>query len=132
MESCAEFIQRKNEQFSQGNLIAMKDVGRKGKHFFKREAWTFMPQGNIDKKVFIFERLRAVKTEGEAAYHNTTTEDVEYRIGYYIVGQIGRKKDVWTWGQFCPMIPKNDFEKLIEKAREDGVILSKANNNYFQ
>lgn len=102
----------------------MKDIGRKGKHYFKREAWTFMPQCNLDKKVFILERLRKIKTDGTAAYQPTTKDNIEYRIGYYIVGQIGNRKNVWTWGQFCPMIPQNDFDKLLKQAKKEGVILN--------
>lgn len=101
----------------------MKDVGRKGKHHFIREAWTFMPQHNLDKKVFVLERLRNIKTDGKAAYRKTVREDIEYRLGYYIVGQIGNRKNRWTWGQFCPMIPKNDFDKLIKQGKAEGVIL---------
>ena len=124
MESCTAFIKRKNEQFAKESMISMKDIGRKGKHHFKREAWTFMPQYNMDKKVFVFERLRMIKTDGKVAYQNTIQDDIEYRIGYYIVGQIGNRKNIWTWGQFCPMIPQNDFERLIGKARKEGVILN--------
>jgi len=124
MESCEVFIKRKNEQFAKESVVSMKDVGRKGKRIFKREAWTFMPQHNLDKKVFVFERLRMIKTDGVAAYQQTTQDDIEYRIGYYIVGQIGNRKDIWTWGQFCPMIPSQDFDKLVNKARKEGIILN--------
>lgn len=126
MESFIQFIERKNKEFEKGNLISMKDIGRKGKHFFKREAWTFMPQNNLDKKVFVFERLRPIRTDGESAYMKSVSNDFEYRIGYYIVGRIGNRKDQWTWGQFCPMIPGKDFNKLMEKAKKEGVILNNA------
>ncbi len=102
----------------------MKDVGRKGRHHFIREAWTLMPQHNLDKKVFVMERLRIIKTDGKAAYHKTVKDDIEYRLGYYIVGQIGNRKNKWTWGQFCPMIPQNDFDKLLKQAKKEGVILN--------
>jgi hypothetical protein len=48
--------------------------------------------------------------------------DIEYRIGYFIVGQIGRAKDKWIWGQFSPIIPQKDFKKLIDKAKKEGII----------
>lgn len=123
MENYQEFIKRKNEDFRKGKLIPMKDIGRKGKHYFKREAWTFMPQHNTIKKVFVIERLRAVRTDGESAYRKIAKGEVEYRIGYYIVGQIGNRKNRWTWGQYCPMIPKADFNKIIKRARKEGTIL---------
>jgi hypothetical protein len=63
-ESCKEFIQRKQRQFEQEletlKTVSMKDIGRKGKHRFIREAWTFMQQYNLPEKVFVFERLRKV------------------------------------------------------------------------
>lgn len=123
MESYKEFIKRKNREFGKGNSIPMKDIGRKGKHYYHREAWTFMPQYNLDRKVFVVERLRAIKSDGKVAYRKTSKDDIEYRIGYYIVGRIGNRKNKWTWGQYCSMIPKNDFKKLINKAKIEGTIL---------
>lgn len=49
--------------------------------------------------------------------------DIEYRIGYYIVGRIGRAKDKWVWGQFCPIISANDLSELFIKARRQKIIL---------
>ena len=43
----------------------MKDISRKGKHIFEREAWTFMTQHNLEEKVFVIERLRRIGIEGE-------------------------------------------------------------------
>ena len=118
-----EFIKRKNEQFNKRKIISVKDIGRKGKHFFFREAWTFLPQSNLKNKVFIIERLRKESTEGKLAYDNWKKGDLEYRIGYYIVGRIGKAKGKWVWGQFCPLIPKNDLNKLLKKAKKEKVIL---------
>jgi hypothetical protein len=42
---------------------------------------------------------------------------------YYIVGRIGNKRGRWTWGQYTPMIPSDDFELLLEQARAEGTIL---------
>ena len=57
-ETVKNFIKRKNEEFSKNKSIQIKDIGRNGKHFLVREAWTFMPQGNLKDKVFIIERFR--------------------------------------------------------------------------
>jgi hypothetical protein len=43
-ETYKEFIKRKGAEFKQGKPIKMKDIGRKGRHFWQREAWTFMRQ----------------------------------------------------------------------------------------
>ncbi len=128
MESVEEFIERKNSQFIEEKnnppKIPMKDIGREGKIFFIREAWTFLAQSNLDKKVYVFERLRKTNYEGALAYNYAWKEgDIEYRIGYFIVGRIGRAKGKWIWGQFCPIILSQDFIPLIKKAIEDKVLL---------
>lgn len=126
METYKEFIKRKNTQFkSNKSLIPMKDIGRKGRFYFIREAWTFMPQCNLNKKIFIIERLKKEKIVGNIAHKNSNRiGDVEYRVGYYIVGKNGRARDKWVWGQFCPLIPVEDFNKLISKAKKEGTIFA--------
>ena len=131
-EAAPDFIKRKDSQFtigtierSQRSLIRMKDIGRRGKFHFRREAWTFLPQHNLKDKVFVLERLRKVKFTGRISYGSAWKNgEIEYRIGYFIVGKIGRARGRWVWGQFCPLIPVSDFKKLISKAKKDGVILS--------
>jgi hypothetical protein len=124
MESVKDFIKRKNKQFKKNNIIKVKDIGRKGKHVWIREAWTFMPQSNLDEKVFIVERLRKESYEGKLAREKLWKKgEIEYRIGYYIVGKIGRAKGRWVWGQFCPMIPARDLEKLLSRARREKTVI---------
>ena len=130
METAKEFIARKNkEMFSfktKGKEILMKDIGRHGKHGFEREAWTFLPASNLkEKKVFIFERLRKVSHSGKHAYKSSYggLGELEYRIGYFIVGQIGKAKNRWIWGQFCPIIPVKDLDRLMKKAKREKTIL---------
>lgn len=123
METATDFINRKNEEYKKKNIIKVKDIGRQGNVFFVREAWTFYTQSNMNKKVFIFERLRKDQKEGNIAYKNWKRGDMEYRIGYYIVGQIGKAKDRWIWGQFCPLIPIEDFNNIINQAKKEKVIL---------
>ncbi len=124
-ESVLDFIRRKDSQFKTAKtLIPMKDIGRRGRFYFQREAWTFLPQHNLPEKVFIFERLRKVKFTGRISYGVAWKNgDIEYRIGYFIVGKINEAKGRWVWGQFCPLIPASDFDKLISKAKKEGVIL---------
>lgn len=119
METAKEFIARKNEQFKEESLTKVKDISRTGFHYWKREAWTFMPQSNYENKVFIVERLKRTKSD----IKSTKIGDIEYRVGYYIVGKIGRAKDRWVWGQFCPLIPVTDFDKLITKAKKEKTII---------
>ena len=117
-----EFIEKKNHDFTNNPVIKVKDIGREGRHFFHREAWTFMVQSNLPEKVFVIERLRKESTDGALAYGNWKKGDIEYRIGYYIIGRIGRAKGKWVWGQFSPMIPAEDLTALLKKARQEGVI----------
>ncbi len=125
-ETVSQFIERKNAQFLKDKvLIPMKDIGRRGKFFFRREAWAFLPQHNLPEKVFVFERLRKVKFTGRISYGAAWRNgDIEYRIGYFIVGKIRGARGRWVWGQFCPLIPATDFKRLISKATKEKVILS--------
>ena len=126
MESAEEFIKRKEEEYRNyiNREIPFKDISRKGKHFFIREAWVFMKQHNLSEKVFVFERLRRVKTEGYITHtKNRELGDIEYRFGYYIVGKVGNRNGRWTWGQYCPLIPIEDFSKLLTLAKEKCVLL---------
>jgi len=126
MENHKEFIKRKNTEFQKEKtaVVSMKDIGRKGRFFFVREAWTFMPQSNLDKKVFVVERLRKERIDGDIVYQGIDkVGDVEYRIGYFIVGENGKMKNKWAWGQFCPLIPIGDFDRLIYKAKKEKTIL---------
>lgn len=122
METAREFIKRKEseDKAHPDKSIPFKDIGRKGRHIFKIEARTFMRQHNLPQKVFVFERLRRVKTEGRITHKKLGK--IEYRIGYYIIGKTGNKKGTWTWGQYCPLIPPKDFRKLLDKAQKEKVL----------
>ncbi len=129
-ETIKEFTKRKETQFEReknkkGSTIGMKDIGRKGRIHFIREAWTFLPASNLkEHKVFILERLRKVKFDGSLAYDKFwKTGEIEYRIGYFIVGRIGRALGRWTWGQYCPIIPAKDLKELIANAEKERVLL---------
>ena len=124
METYKEFIKRKDKEFKQKSLIPMKDIGRKGKKFFQREAWTFMPQYNLQEKVFVIERLKKISYEGKLTHPKVFKKGaIEYRIGYYMIGKNGNMKGKWVWGQFCPLIPQQDLNKLLLKAKKEKTIL---------
>lgn len=123
-ETAEEFIKRKEEEYrNEDKKIKVKDIGREGYHWWNRESWVFMPQTNLPEKVFVVERLRRIKIEGKSFYKNSKEGDIEYRIGYYIVGKKWNKSGRWTWGQYCPLIPQEDFKKLIKLAEEKGVVI---------
>ena len=121
-ESAQDFIKRKNKEFrEEKSLISMKDIGGKGRKFYFREAWTFLPQSNLPNKVLILERLRKEKFTGKLAYPFKIGA-IDYRIAYFIVSKAGRTKGKWVWGQFCPMIPRQDFLQLIKKAKKEKTV----------
>lgn len=121
METAQEFIERKIKAVQKP--IKMKDIGRKGAHHFEIQARTFMVQHNLPEKVFVLERLIRSGVSGEIVNPGLKKDDVEYRIGYYMIGKIGRANGRWIWGQFCPMIPIKDFNALIAKAKKEGVLI---------
>jgi hypothetical protein len=41
----------------------------------------------------------------------------EIRIGYYMIGVKPGAKGRWVWGQFCPMVPAEDFKLLVREAK---------------
>jgi hypothetical protein len=111
--------QTKNKKFKESMAVSMKDIGREGKMKFIREKWHFLPASNLpNKKVFVIEKLRKIKSEGRLANQKYWKEgEIEYRIGYYIIGSIGRAKDRWVWGQFCPIIPEKDLMKIMKQIK---------------
>ena len=121
-----EFIEKKKKQFEKekNRSFKVKDISRKGYHTWKKESITIMPQSNYPQKVFVFERIKFIKTEGKITSNHREKDYYEYRIGYFIVGKIGKRDGHWTWGQYCPFIPVNDFHKLIKLAEKEGTILT--------
>lgn len=127
-KTAQEFIEYKKAKFEKElddpkAIIVMKDINRKGKHIFKRKAWTLMVQHNLCEKVFILERLEKIDQIEPITHKELKIGDIEYRIGYFMLGKIGRMNGRWTWGQYCPMIPQKDFSKLLEKAKQDKTII---------
>ncbi len=123
-ESAERFIEQKDRKWRlEGRLIRTKDRGRQGRYYWHRQAWTLMKQHNMPDKVFVIERLERRSTEGTLTHSHARPGDIEYRLGYYIVGRIGRANGRWVWGQFCPLIPAADLEQLLAKARQEGTIL---------
>jgi hypothetical protein len=45
-------------------------------------------------------------------------DEIEYRLGYYMLGVKPGMKGRWVWGQYCLMLPPEDFRILLKKAKE--------------
>ena len=84
METSHQFIERKNNQFEKElnnkRTKTFKDINRKGSYVMKREAWTFLPQHNIETKVFVIERLKRVGINPPVSHPKLKIGDIEYRI----------------------------------------------------
>jgi hypothetical protein len=118
-----DFIDKKKKEVLDGKAkYTNKDISRKGKKHWVIEARTMMAQNNHDEKVFVFERMRFERAEG---YQTRKIEKgfIQYRIGYYIVGKIGKMNGKWTWGQLSPTIPVVDFNELISLAKKEKTII---------
>jgi hypothetical protein len=105
-------------------LIKMKDVGRGGWSFWVRQAWTFQIQHDYRVKVLVLERLEFDHHEGARAHPwGGEPGAIEYRLGYYTIGAYGAGIGSWRWGQYSPMIPKQDLDELLARARADETLL---------
>jgi hypothetical protein len=100
-ETAEQFIERKQRQWTEerDSPIRTKDIGRGSTLSWRREAWTLRPQSNYRAKVFSIERLRLIGEDGERAYADgAVVGDVEYRVGYWTVGRVGRAAGRWVCG----------------------------------
>lgn len=46
----------------------------------------------------------------------------EMRFCYYMIGHKPRAKGKWLYGQFAPMIRREDFDEIVSRARQKGWI----------
>jgi hypothetical protein len=74
--------------------------------------------------VFLIERIKLLE-EIDKVVEKKIIGSIQYGFGYYVIGKNGNKDGKWTWGQFCPIIPKPDFWKLIDLAIKEKMILKK-------
>ena len=118
-EKIEKFIERKKSECPK--IIKPKDIGRKTRLIFTIEQRTFYQQSNLPEKVFFIEKLRKGRVnKKKLAYpHAWKDGEIEYRLGYYIIGRIGSRRGKWTFGQYCPILPKKDLIKLIKKAKQE-------------
>jgi hypothetical protein len=92
-ESAEDFIAHKKPELLKRRVYA-KDIGRKGRLIWEREAVTMRPQSNYPEKVFMVERMRLMKVEGrQLRTGGAKVGDREYRFGYYTVS----RTDKWWW-----------------------------------
>jgi hypothetical protein len=118
-ETAEEFITRCKRDLPNRKVYA-KDIGRGGRFVWRREAVTLRQQTNYPSKVFMVERLRLERVEGERLRpEGAQLGDCEYRVGYYVIARSGK----WWWGQYAALIPEDDFGPLLKQARDEGTLL---------
>ena len=65
-----------------------------------------LTQHNYKKKLIVFQKLQL---EGQSL--------IEYRLGYYMIGEKPGARGRWVWGQFCLFVPAKDLETILKEAR---------------
>ena len=125
-EAFFKLMAEKQRKIDLKKKIPIRDIGEMAKHNFICEAFTYLQQSNSPEKFFVFERLVRDSIIGTSSATKLKKGDVEYRISYYIVSRKPNAKTFgkWVFGQFCPMIPAEDFEQLIENAKIENIIIS--------
>ncbi len=73
----------------------------------------------VDEAVFI-----APANPNKAfAIHKLRFDDrEEFRIGYYMIAQRPRMKGKWAWGQYAPMMTKEDMAAIFDHLKTKGWI----------
>jgi len=80
------------------------------RNFRVKDYVTVVPSNFKDNKVAILQRLE---------FEDGTKV---LRLGYYIIGHRGRMRGKWAWGQFALFIPAEDLIRLVQKAKEKGIL----------
>jgi hypothetical protein len=44
----------------------------------------------------------------------------EFRIGYYMIAQRPRAQGKWAWGQYAPMMTKEDMAAIFSRLKKKG------------
>lgn len=44
----------------------------------------------------------------------------EFRIGYYMIAHKPRMKGKWAWGQFAPMMTKEEMSEIFDTIKKNG------------
>ena len=72
----------------------------------------------IDEEVFL------AKSNPNKAFslHKIRHEDgrEEFRIGYYMIAHKPRMKGRWAWGQYAPMMTKEEMSEIFDRLKTKG------------
>jgi hypothetical protein len=69
----------------------------------------------IDEEVF----LAKSSTKKAFCLHKLRHEDgkEEFRIGYYMIAHKPRMRGRWAWGQYAPMMTKEEMAEIFDKLK---------------
>ena len=81
----------------------------KSYRYYRVTGEIYIPQSGMPQKQFCLQRIE---------FEND--HRIELRLGYYIIGKKRGMFGKWTWGQFAPFLPIEDFKTIIEKAKHEG------------
>ncbi|MFA6593974.1 MAG: hypothetical protein WCT16_01825 [Candidatus Buchananbacteria bacterium] len=126
MKGTAEQFKKDNiKKYHKGAILKLRDIARKTKLVFEFvEDRFYYTQSNLSEKVFFIDKLKKLDVDkSKLAYPNGwEVGEIEYRFGYYIISQYGRRKGHWTFAQFCPIFPLNDLKNILQKMKNKGII----------
>jgi hypothetical protein len=66
-------------------------------------------QSNAKHKIIVLQKLQ---------FHDNN--EIQLRLGYYIVGKLTKMKGKWTWGQYATFLPVRDFKSIYNSALRKG------------
>lgn len=118
LETFENFIERKKLEKKKEKKFY--DIGRKGHWFAKLQDMVYVSQYNSPDKYLTLEILKFTRSEGELI---GSPCEIQYRFGYYMrckVSKGNKRLNQWVWGQYCPIMPIEDFNKLMNLAKEKG------------
>jgi hypothetical protein len=94
---------------NKGKIGSRKDPVTKEKRDFTIEDEIQKTQSNAKHKKIVLQKLK---------FHNNN--EIQLRLGYYILGKLPRMRGKWTWGQYAAFIPIRDFKNIYKVATERG------------
>jgi hypothetical protein len=69
----------------------------------------------VDEDVFV----APTNSDKAFAIHKLKFSDgrTEFRIGYYMIAQRPRVKGKWAWGQYAPMMTKEEMAEIFSRVK---------------
>ena len=94
-----------------GKTTRRKDIYGNPMVYCVLDEIAYIPPSNPDKAIY----LQKLQFEGD--------NGIVFRLCYYMIGQKGRGKGKWLYGQFATMIRQEDLEAVLSEARKKSWIL---------